>query len=89
MLEDEKIIGGESMLEYKQAGDSPFMLIGKLKEDDEGKDYFCVIGPHRVTAIYGTEEEAIAEAMVITWAKIGAVVEASCKAYLEVHQEKV
>ncbi len=69
---------GSKMFEYFPAENTPFMAVKKLIEDDKESDtfeYFCVCGPHRVTEIFGTIEEAIKDVQSITWAKIGAVIE--------------
>lgn len=75
---------GTQMYEYEQAGNTPFMLVKKLLDEDgdDKHEYFCVIGEHRVTQMYRSSQEAIDEVDVIDWSRIGAVVEATCKAYI-------
>ena len=84
VVQEEQKKEQKQMFEYEQAGNTPFMLVKKLIDDDgdDKHEYFCVIGEHRVTRMYRSSEEAIKEVEVIDWSRIGAVVEATCKAYI-------
>ncbi len=87
-MKEMEVKDGKEMLRYEQAGNTPFMLVEKDHEDDDGVDYFCTVGRHRVTEFFSTKEEALEDVEKIDWPLIGAVIEATCSAYLESHLGK-
>lgn len=63
------------LVEYSQAGNSPFMIVkGPVGPDDETM-YFVVAGKLRISDYFKTEDAAIKDAESITWAKISALLE--------------
>lgn len=83
---------GKVMFEYEQAGDTPFMLVKELMDDENKKPsfkYFCVIGPHRLTNKFDSKDECLEDIRNITWARVGAVIEATCRSWFEARNPEV
>lgn len=62
------------LVQYKKVESTPFTIAGIERKESEKKDYYILLGKHRVSEKFETEEEAEEDAKSVSWDKIFCVV---------------
>ncbi len=59
-----------NLIEYIAVEGTPFQIAIREKENSKEKDYFILMGVHKLSDAYKTEKEAVKEAKKVDWWKV-------------------